>query len=81
MIYFNKQMEMISNDRNEIEEMLAYENLLLEKNLRFKSIGFDLQRNKVPMSWFSNESSAPKSLSIVQFIHRLCFRFTLKTED
>lgn len=53
--------------------MLSYENLLLEKNLRFKSIGLDLQKNKVPLSWFSNDSSTPKSILIVQFIHRLFF--------
>jgi hypothetical protein len=73
MIYFNKQLEMIINDINKMEEMLPYGNLLLEKNKRFKSIGFDLQQNKIPSSWFSNESSSPRFISIVQFIHRLFF--------
>lgn len=57
--------------------MLSYENLLLEKNLRFKSIGLDLQKNKVPLSWFSNDSSTPKSILIVQFIHRLFFLYKI----
>ncbi len=73
IIYFNKQIELTLNDVNEIEDMLLYENLLIEKSPRFKSIGIDLQKNKIPLCWFSNESSSPKSISIVQFIHRLFY--------
>ena len=73
MVYFNKQVEAIFKDIHEMEDMLAYGSLLLEKNLKFKAIGFDLQRNRVPSRWFSERSSAPKSLSIVQFIHRVFF--------
>ncbi|CAF3502703.1 unnamed protein product [Rotaria socialis] len=75
ILYFNKQLELISNDINQIEDMLSYENLLLDKNQRFKSIGYDLQRNKIPLSWLSNNSSAPKFISIVQFIHQCRHRF------
>ncbi|UJR11505.1 hypothetical protein I4U23_015686 [Adineta vaga] len=75
MIYFNKQIEVICKDINEMDDMLAYGSFLLEKNLKYKSIGFDLQRNKIPARWFSNCSSAPKSLSIVQFIHQCRHRF------
>lgn len=63
-------MEIIFKDINEMEDMLPYGNFLLEKNERFKSIGFDLQRNKIPLTWFSNVSCSPKYVSIVQFIHR-----------
>ncbi|CAF1148393.1 unnamed protein product [Adineta ricciae] len=75
MVYFNKQVEAIFKDIQEMEDMLAYGSLLLEKNLKFKAIGFDLQRNQVPSRWFSERSSAPKSLSIVQFIHQCRHRF------
>jgi hypothetical protein len=71
MVYFNKQLEIIFKDIKEMEEMLPYGNLLLEKNERFKSMGFDLQRSQIPLVWFSNQSCAPKFVTIVQFIHRL----------
>jgi hypothetical protein len=58
-----------------METMLPYGNLLLEKNERYKSIGLDLQRNRIPLTWFSNASGAPKYVSIVQFIHRLFLIF------
>lgn len=73
MIYFNKQLETVVKDINQMENMLPYGNLLLEKNPRFKSIGLDLQRNRIPLTWFSNVSSSAKYISIVQFIHRLFF--------
>ena len=73
MIYFNKQLEMIFKDIKKMEDMLPYGSLLLEKDKRYKSIGFDLQRSQIPLTWFSNQSSAPKFVSIVQFIHRLFF--------
>jgi hypothetical protein len=75
MIYFNKQLEIIFKDINEMEDMLPYGNLLLEKNERFKLIGLDIQRNKIPLTWFSNASCTPKYVSIVQFIHRLFYIF------
>ncbi|CAF5022266.1 unnamed protein product, partial [Rotaria sp. Silwood1] len=75
IIYFNTQLELILNDINDIENMLFYENILLEKNPRLKSIGFDLERNKIPLCWLSDQSSAPKFISIVQFIHQCRHRF------
>lgn len=73
MIYFNKQLEIVFKDINQMEDMLPYGNLLLEKNERFKSIGLDLQRNRIPLTWFSKASCSPKYVSIVQFIHRLFY--------
>ncbi len=62
--------------------MIFYGNLLLEKNERYKSIGLELQRNQIPLTWFSNASGAPKYVSIVQFIHRLflIFNFLKKSK-
>ncbi len=63
----------MSKDINEMDQMLPYGNLLLEKNKRYESIGFDLQQNRIPLTWFSIASCAPRYVSIVQFIHRLFF--------
>ncbi len=65
-----------------METMLPYGNLLLEKNERYESMGLDLQRNRIPLTWFSNASGAPKYVSIVQFIHRLflIFNFLKKSK-
>ncbi|CAF4769523.1 unnamed protein product, partial [Rotaria sp. Silwood2] len=35
----------------------------------------DIERNKIPLCWFSDQSSAPKFISIVQFIHQCRHRF------
>jgi hypothetical protein len=75
MVYFNKQLEIAFKDIDQMEDMLPYGNLLLEKNERFKSIGLDFQQNKVPLTWFSNQSYASKYYSIIQFIHRLFYIF------
>ncbi len=61
-----------------MEEILPYGYLLFENNPIYKSIGFDLQRNRIPLRWFSNISSKPKYLSIIQFIHRLFLFRNLK---
>lgn len=75
MICFNKELEMIWKDIEYVEKILPYGNLLLDKDQRFGSIAFHLQNNQTPIRWFSTHSSTPKSLSIIQLIHRLFLSF------
>lgn len=78
MVCFNKELQMIWKDIEHMEKILPYGNLLLDKDERFRSIGYDLQKHRIPSTWFSKDSSIPKSLSIIQLIHRLFF-FSLIT--
>ena len=54
-----------------MENLLSYDNLLLENNSYLYSIGHDLQTDRIPSSWFSPKSSSSRNISIIQFIHRL----------
>jgi len=70
MLCFNKQLELIGKDINELEKILPYGNILLKKSRRYQSIGYELERNRIPLTWFCQQSIRPKTISIVQFIHR-----------